>query len=303
MKKEENNSDDPLITVVIPTYNRFRYLREAIDSVIAQSYDRWQLFVVDDGSTDETISMPQQYSDERIHFAFLEHGGNIARLRNYGAMNGRGEWVIFLDSDDCWPKDRLELQLRQLQNTRRRWSYGRYILMDEQGHEWVEEKNKFRPLDGWIAKQILKDQTAVAVGTWMVSKKTFEELGGFNEDPKLVCREDIDFILRLAIKEEGVSTNRLMARIREHPTRTTHTVDGFERSAYMWKLFLSSAGEKDLRKIASRKYGWHLTESAAMLLKNKKYATASGKLMHALFARDKLRHILSAIKRGLFQRP
>ena len=106
-------SEQFLVTVVIPTYNRYSFIREAIESVIAQTYSNWELIIVDDGSTDDTATYIKSIPDKRIHLLELQHCGNIAMLRNIGAKSASGQWITFLDSDDMWVPEKLETQLLQ----------------------------------------------------------------------------------------------------------------------------------------------------------------------------------------------
>jgi glycosyltransferase involved in cell wall biosynthesis len=92
----------PLVSVVIPTFNRERYLRDAVASVLAQTYDRWELVIVDDGSTDGTRGYLETLGDGRIRPILGPRGGNPAAPRNLGARTARGAYLAFLDSDDLW---------------------------------------------------------------------------------------------------------------------------------------------------------------------------------------------------------
>ena len=85
---------------MIPTYNRIALLQKAILSVIGQTYDNWELIVVDDGSTDDTARVIRSMEDPRITIIEVPHCGHIGNLRNTGAWAGRGMWIAFLDSDD-----------------------------------------------------------------------------------------------------------------------------------------------------------------------------------------------------------
>jgi glycosyltransferase involved in cell wall biosynthesis len=90
----------PLVTIVIPTYNRATLVQQAIASVIAQTYSHWELMIVDDGSDDGTSEAINAVNDSRIRILKMKHMGNIASLRNIGVKEGTGEWLAFLDSDD-----------------------------------------------------------------------------------------------------------------------------------------------------------------------------------------------------------
>jgi glycosyltransferase involved in cell wall biosynthesis len=99
----------PLVSVVIPTYNCARFLPQAIDSVLGQSYSRRELIVVDDGSTDDTDAVLRRYAG-RIRIVQRPNGG-VSSARNRGIRESRGEFVAFLDSDDIWHSDKLQRQL------------------------------------------------------------------------------------------------------------------------------------------------------------------------------------------------
>ncbi|MFB6150293.1 MAG: glycosyltransferase family 2 protein [Haloarculaceae archaeon] len=104
----------PTVTVVIPTYNRAEVLPRAVDSVLAQSYEDFELLVVDDGSTDRTAAALAAYDDPRLRV--VTHGDNRGAnaARNTGIAEASGEYVAFLDSDDSWAPEKLERQLDRL---------------------------------------------------------------------------------------------------------------------------------------------------------------------------------------------
>jgi glycosyltransferase involved in cell wall biosynthesis len=102
-------TDTPLISVIIPVFNRERYLAEAIDSVFAQTYAAVELIVVDDGSTDGSASIAQRYSPQlRYHY---QSNQGISAARNTGILLATGEYLAFLDSDDLWLPNKLSLQM------------------------------------------------------------------------------------------------------------------------------------------------------------------------------------------------
>ena len=96
-------------SVVLPVYNRKSIVTNAIESVLMQCYSNWELLIVDDGSTDATGNICKKYekSDNRVHYFFKENGG-VSSARNYGINFSKGEYILFLDSDDCLTKDALE---------------------------------------------------------------------------------------------------------------------------------------------------------------------------------------------------
>ena len=88
-----------LFSIIIPSYNRSHILPQAIKSVLNQSYPNWELFIVDDGSIDGTWALMNDYSDDRIHYLHKENGG-VCSARNYGVHSSKGDYIVFLDSDD-----------------------------------------------------------------------------------------------------------------------------------------------------------------------------------------------------------
>ena len=105
--------DAPLVSVVLPTFNRERLLPRAINSVLNQTYKNLELIIVNDGSTDDTEKVVKGYSDKRIRYykQELNKGGSAAR--NVGIKLARGELISFQDSDDEWLPEKLERQVRK----------------------------------------------------------------------------------------------------------------------------------------------------------------------------------------------
>src|SRR5438105_38659 len=120
---ERGMDDNPLVTVVIPTWNREHLVPQAVASVVGQTYRNWELFVVDERSTDDTLGRLNRLALPNVHVLQCAHRGHIGRLRNFGAAAGRGELIAFLDSDDLWRPQKLEKQIRRLRDSRAGWSY------------------------------------------------------------------------------------------------------------------------------------------------------------------------------------
>ena len=144
--KEQQAEKLPLVTVVIPTYNRVALDQEAIASVIAQTYRNWELIVVDDGSDDGTSEAIHAMNDPRIKLIAEPHVGNIALLRNIGVNEGSGDWLAFLDSDDIWIPRKLEIQLFALLQEGKRWGYGGFELMNDDMRTIPNKAGQFRPI-------------------------------------------------------------------------------------------------------------------------------------------------------------
>ncbi len=107
----------PLVSIITPAYNGERFLRRTIESVLAQRYDNWEQIIVDDGSTDSTAAIAQQYAaaDPRIRY-FYQPNQRQAAARNRGLAEARGELVAFLDQDDLWLPEKLEVSVGEFAN-------------------------------------------------------------------------------------------------------------------------------------------------------------------------------------------
>ncbi len=290
---------NPLVTVVVPTYKRFALVQQAIASVMAQTYKNWEIIIVDDGSDDGTAEAIHSMNDSRIKILEMQHIGNIAVLRNAGVRAGSGEWVAFLDSDDEWVPQKLEMQLNILLREGKRWGYGGFELMNKEKHTIPNKAGIYHPISGWIVKELLTTEASVNIGTLLLERTLFEEAGGFNSDAALLYREDYELVLRLALRAETLALPELLVRVREHGGRSTNTFDyGHDRTASMYEYFIRSRPDKELVKIARRRMAGELTDSAIQRIRNKNYLEAAGRLGKALINGDNLRHMLSAVRRG-----
>ena len=286
--------------MIIPTYNRLPYILEAVQSVLAQTYPHWELIVVDDGSADNTIKEIRLINDPRISVIASAHLGHIGRLRNIGVKAGRGKWLAFLDSDDVWMPGKLALQLRAMEENGTRWSYGRFELMDESGKPIPEKAGKYFPLSGRIIRQLLTHKASVTICSVLVERTLFEEVGGFNNDPRLLYRGDYELELRLALNAEVTGLPDLIVKVREHRGRVTSTLnDPYVRSALPYTFFLQLKPGMELEKIARRRRGYLFTESAKANIAIGKYRLALRHISRAIKDRDQIRHILSGLYKGI----
>nr|WP_163969775.1 glycosyltransferase family 2 protein [Oceanobacillus halotolerans] len=125
----------PLISIITPAYNAERFIRETIESVLAQTYSNWEMVIVDDCSTDKTVEYVKAYQqqDDRINLIVLEENQGSAVARNTAMEHAKGRYIAFLDSDDLWYPEKLEKQLRFMQEKDVGFSFTQYIRMQEDG--------------------------------------------------------------------------------------------------------------------------------------------------------------------------
>ena len=108
-----NTSFIPIVSIVIPTYNHAKFISKALKSVIDQTYKNWEAIIIDNESIDETYKLINNFNDQRIKYFKIANDGVIAKSRNLGINEAKGEWIAFLDSDDWWTKDKLEVQTQE----------------------------------------------------------------------------------------------------------------------------------------------------------------------------------------------
>ena len=183
-----------LVSVIIPTYNRANFLKEAIDSVLNQDYKNFELIVVDDGSTDETASVLKGYYD-KIKYIRIPHQG-VSRARNVGIEQAKGGLIAFLDSDDLWMPKKLSIQVE---------FFKKHLdaLVCQTEEIWIRNGRRVNPKkyhikpSGMIFEQCLK-RCMVSTSSVMVRRSLFESIGVFDES-FYVC-EDYEIWLRVSAR-------------------------------------------------------------------------------------------------------
>ncbi len=185
------NTKDPLISVVIPTHNRAQMLKRAIKSILAQTYNNFEIIIVDDFSQDDTFSVVKNFNNKKIKYIKNKIPKGAAKSRNIGIRNSQGEFIAFLDDDDEWLPQKIEKQLKLFQNSKDKnlgMVYG-----------WMEYfyNNKslgiLTPkLKGYIFPKTLSKQPIGGCPTFFLRKKIFKKINGFNESLKR--GEDGDFV-------------------------------------------------------------------------------------------------------------
>lgn len=123
---------DNLVSIITPAYNTEKYIKDAIESVIAQTYTNWEMIIVDDASVDNTVNIIKFYqqNEKRIKLILLKRNQGVANARNTAIKNAKGQYVAFLDADDIWDKEKLAEQIRFMKNNNIAFSYHAYTLFD-----------------------------------------------------------------------------------------------------------------------------------------------------------------------------
>ncbi|MCW7466534.1 glycosyltransferase [Leptospira levettii] len=233
------SSKTPLISIVIPTYNRQHLIERAVQSVFRQTYPHWELHIIDDGSTDNTWSfllanLPswkrqiQSFgrNNKSIQIHQTEHRG-VSHARNFGIGKSVGEWISLLDSDDEWYPEKLTKQIEFHHEHPE-------ILFSQTKEVWnkkgnlLEPKGKYQKRSGDFLKESL-EICMVTCSSFMAHKKTWESVGNFREEMK-TC-EDYDLWNRILLKQYpiGLLAENLLVRYGGHEDQLSNQFQAVER--------------------------------------------------------------------------
>lgn len=198
------------ISICIPTYNRRKYLKETIESVLAQTYKDYEIVIVDDGSTDGTEEMLKQ-ADYPVRYHWQQNSGDAA-ARNKLVELAQERYIAFLDSDDLLMPDAIERMTRAVAaESEEVIVYGPYLRIDENGQVFGKCKRKL--YSGNITGRLFQDILIHSCGS-MLPKRVLEEAGGF--DTSLPVCSDYDLWLRLSLKYRFVALPEPTFKRRRH---------------------------------------------------------------------------------------
>lgn len=184
----------PVISIVMPTFNRSGLIKEAVESVFNQDYSDYEVIIVDDGSTDNTYNSIERYN-ANIRYIFQNNSG-VSKARNTGIRAAKGNYIAFLDSDDLWDPRKLSTQLQFFENNPDSYIYyTREIWM--RNNSRVNPPQVYFPGDRNILPKLLK-RCFIGASSVMVRKDLFDHIGYFDESLP-VC-EDLDLWLRIILK-------------------------------------------------------------------------------------------------------
>jgi O-antigen biosynthesis protein len=253
----------PVVSAIITTFNRERFLGAAMESVLFQTHRDLELLVLDNSSSDGTAAIVARRTDPRIRY--VRHRPlTIAAARNLGLREARGEFVAFLDDDDEWLPPKLERQVAVLRRGSQSLGlvYGGFTWIDERG---VAARTHLPTLRGRILTDLLwqRDAFTGSASNPMMRAAALAALGGFNE--ALVTSEDWELYLRLAERFEVEYVPEVLVRIRTH--RGVRLGDRIDEARKVEEVVLSRYGPRmnaRLRSLYLRKIGGKLCRTGAV---------------------------------------
>lgn len=258
----------PVVSVLMPTFDRLQFLPPAIESVFAQTLTDWELIIADDGSGEDTRAYLRALTDPRVRVLWMTHSGRPGVMLNAALRVARGEYVAFLDSDDVWLPEKLERQVASLRrHPQRRWSCTAFALIDAAGHPLAARRSSWPAACGSVRDHLFTD-AVIAMPSVLATRELFEQVGAFDEE--LVMNYDGDLWLRFAELSELDGVDAPLTLVRRHGQHGGSDI-------IAWR---------DLRRIIEKALRTTRDAQFAALLREQR-AVASGGLArsHALFGR------------------
>lgn len=221
--------DYGLVSVIMPNYNGEKYLSQSIQSVIDQTYTNWELLFVDDCSTDKSLDKVSSFGDERIKVFKNQENQGAAISRNVAINEAKGKWIAFLDSDDIWMPNKLEMQLSYMHNNDISFSFSDYEVIDE-GNKVI---STFKPrLDICTYKDILKHNHIGCLTVIYDSKK----LGKVYMPTNATKREDMACWLNILKNgEQAFCLHECLARYKVHSNSVSS--NKIKMMKWQWNLY------------------------------------------------------------------
>jgi len=243
----------------MPTYNHANFLRLAILSVINQTYKAWEMIIVDNHSQDETVQVVQGFNDSRITLLQINNNGVIGASRNKGIHKSKGEWVAFLDSDDLWAPNKLEVFFQSLytDNEFDVWSADEYYV---DAYHSIRRQLRYGPYKKSFYSHLLRNGNCLSPSATLVRRQfMFDHNIFFRENIEFVTAEDYDFWLNLTkagarfkfmrqiLGEFTIHENNNSKRLEMHKVNTLNVIQDHvfniqefdDNKAMLWRDILS----------------------------------------------------------------
>lgn len=265
------------VSIIIPTYNRAGTIERAIDSVLGQTYQDFELIIVDDGSTDDTQRIVDSYKDSRVRYLRTDerHGANHAR--NIGIQNAQGEYIAFQDSDDVWLEVKLEKQMNVFQmHDDVDIVFSRFMRRFLDGStKLIPNKNLTQDILGKDIAHILSRGNVISTQTMIVRKQCFVQYGLFDvEVPRF---QDWEINLRFAEKVRFFCVDEPLVEVFETENSITHSA----RSGLEGLMLIVKKHEKFFRRYGTLEY--YLARLIPMAVEEKRVKELADCLGNELF--------------------
>lgn len=202
------------VSIIVPTYNRFQFLKETIDSILDQTFKDFELIIVDNYSVDNTEKVVKSYSDKRIKYFKNNNNGVIAVNRNFAIKKSKGEYIAFCDDDDLWYPTKLEKQIKEFEKDKKvALVCTNAVRFNKDGETGSINKKT----DEDFSFEALLKNNSIFCSSVLVKKSVLKDVGYFDENPKILAGEDYELWLRIAKKHKIKHIKEPLLKYRCHP--------------------------------------------------------------------------------------
>lgn len=227
---------EPLVSVIMNCYNGEKYLRGAIESVLAQSYTNFEVVFWDNISNDSTRSIVESYRDKRIKYFLAENHVPLGEARNLAIQKAQGEFIAFLDVDDVWFPEKLRKQVQYFDDPSIGLVYCNIKYIDSNGHAVEPSKTESEGNYSKITFIDLMKNYDITMSSAMISRRALNSANGLF-DNLLIYAEEYDLFMRICTQFDAVRINNTLASYRIHEKQETLKL--FERSVFENEYILS----------------------------------------------------------------
>ena len=260
-RKNTLHNENPLVSVITPSYNSLSFIEETIKSVKAQSYSNWEMLIVDDYSQDGSREIIRKYAevDKRIKLISLSENGGVAKARNVALQEAKGDYVAFLDSDDLWLPQKLEKQVAFMREGNIAFSFTSYTVIEEGGHTLAMDIH----VPQKVTYEHLLGNTIIGCLTVMLDRKKLQQI-------QMPLIQPEDTALWLLLLRQGFQAHGLPEILSKYRiVKNSISRNKFKAAYRYWKLIRIQENLNLLRaNFYFSKYAYHA------LMKNRKVQSA-----------------------------
>ena len=208
----------PLVSIIINCFNGERFLMDALKSVLQQTYENWEIIFWDNISTDSSEKIFRKVKDKRFKYYKSNQHTTLYKARNFALDKCSGELIAFLDTDDIWEYNKLEIQVKKFINTSVGFSSTNYILLNQRKKKLDKTLFNQEMPSGFITSELIKDYF-IQVSSLVVRKSTMSMLK-YNFDDRFTYIGDFDLSLRLSQISKFAPANEILTSYRWHGNNT-----------------------------------------------------------------------------------
>jgi glycosyltransferase involved in cell wall biosynthesis len=232
--------ESPQVSIVVPTHNRAELLREAVASVLNQTFQDFELLVVDDGSTDHTREVISGFRSRQLTHVAWDRCGNLSMLRNAGIRQSSGQWIAFLDSDDLWRRDKLALQAELFRSEPGAgFVVSGYDIFSAAGAERTKLYGQERGSSvRSIFDDLIRGRITLCSSSVLIRRTLIDQAGPLNETLRT---GDYEFFTRLAWHALAAIVHQPLVRVRKHEGNSSRVwnAEGLVEAIYAVRRFYS----------------------------------------------------------------